>query len=256
MQVKSTKNHLPLRRTATFRFYEELNDFLPADLRKQAFGYEFTGNPSVKNSIEAVGVPHAEVDMILVDGQSVGFDYQMTGGEYISVYPVFESLDISPLIHLREKPLRNLRFIADVNLGKLARKLRLLGFDTFYHNKLEDDEIVNISLVEKRSILTRDVGILKHNAVTHAYWVRSDEPFEQLKEVVKRFQLENQMKPFTRCSKCNQKLKAVEKSRIIDQLDERTGKFFDEFFQCTDCDQVYWKGSHYDRILSLIKEVT
>ncbi|MFW6259435.1 MAG: Mut7-C RNAse domain-containing protein, partial [Tangfeifania sp.] len=166
-------NHSPVLRKSVFRFYEELNEHLPEPVRKTEFTYEFTGRPSVKNSIHAIGIPHSEVDLILVNGEPVDFSYQMQGGEKISVYPVFESLDISPLVRLRPKPLREPRFIVDVNLGKLALKLRLLGFDTLFRNDFDDDEIVETALHEKRIILTRDKGILKQNAVTHGYFLRN-----------------------------------------------------------------------------------
>lgn len=199
-QPMNTKQHTPTTRSAFFRFYEELNDFLAEEQRKKTFPYEFTGKPSIKDTIEAIGVPHTEIDLILVDGESVGFNYQMRGGERVSVYPVFESLDITPLVHLRSKPLRKTRFVVDVHLGKLAHKLRLLGFDTLFRNDFNNSEIVELSLQEKRIILTRDKRILKQSAVSHGYWIRNNEPKDQLREVVTRLQLEDNFKPFTRCS--------------------------------------------------------
>ena len=117
---------------AEFRFYEELNDFLAPALRKRAFVYAFDGTPSVKDAIEAIGVPHTEVDLVLVDGESVDFTRRLAGDERVAVYPVFECLDISPVTRLRARPLRRLRFVLDARLGKLARSLRMLGFDTCY----------------------------------------------------------------------------------------------------------------------------
>jgi len=148
-QPMNTKQHTPTTRSAFFRFYEELNDFLAEEQRKKTFPYEFTGKPFIRDTIEAIGVPHTEIDLILVDGESVGFNYQMRGGERVSVYPVFESLDITPLVHLRSKPLRKTRFVVDVHLGKLAHKLRLLGFDTLFRNDFNNSEIVELSLQEK-----------------------------------------------------------------------------------------------------------
>ncbi|MBN1293701.1 MAG: twitching motility protein PilT, partial [Candidatus Latescibacteria bacterium] len=142
---------------AQFRFYEELNDFLPTEKRKIDFTYEFDGTPSIKDVVEALGVPHTEIDLILVNGASVDFSYHMCDVDIISVYPVFESLDISPVTHLREKPLREPKFILDVHLGKLAKYMRLLGFDTVYDNLYDDHEIVALAVAQKRTILTRDV---------------------------------------------------------------------------------------------------
>ena len=151
------------------RFYEELNDFLPEEKKKKRFTHYYIDRTSVKDLIESFGVPHTEVDLIFVNGESVGFKYKINDGDDISVYPVFESLDISEVQHLRAKPLRKPKFVADVHLGRLTRYLRMMGFDVYYRNDLEDNEIVDISLKEKRTILTKDLGILKRNEVTHGY---------------------------------------------------------------------------------------
>lgn len=252
---ESATNHEALSRACIFRFYEELNDFMPVHQRKNAFEYTFTGTPSVKNCIEAIGVPHTEVDLILIDGISVDFEVLLEGGEQVSVYPVFESLDISPLVRLRPKPLRETRFVVDVNLGKLAQKLRLLGFDTLFRNNLEDDEIVQISVTEKRIILTRDKGVLKHTAATHGYWVRNSDPKKQLREVVKRLQLQNSFRPFSRCSICNGSLTAVDSEEVQGEVPEDTFSMCNEFWKCKGCGQIYWEGTHFSKILKWIEEL-
>lgn len=253
---KQEKNgkHDPVIRTAYFRFYEELNDFLPEQFNKKIYTFSFSGTPSVKNSIETIGVPHTEVDLILVDGVSVGFDHILKDGEHVSVYPVFESIDISPIIRLRAKPLRKIRFVVDVNLGKLAKKLRLLGFDTHYKNDLNDDEIVKISISEKRIILTRDIGILKYGNVTHGFWIRSDDPKTQLNEVIERLQLKNLFKPFSRCSKCNGQLKRIKKELLKNRIPDDTLSYYKIFWECQGCRQIYWEGSHFDKIIDWLKE--
>src|SRR5205823_11484961 len=131
---------------AQFRFDEELNDFLAPALRKREFDYSFRGTPAVKDAIEAIGVPHTEVDLVLVDGESVDFTRRLTGGERVAVYPVFERLDIAPVTRLRARPLRRTRFVLDVHLGKLARNLRLLGFDALYRTDYDDATIIRLSL--------------------------------------------------------------------------------------------------------------
>ena len=241
--------------TAFFRFFEELNDFLPEERHKTIFPYEFIGNPTIKHIVEAIGVPHSEIDLILVDGESVGFNYRMRGGEHVSVYPVFESFDITPIVHLRAKPIREIKFIADVNVGKLAQKLRLLGFDTLFRKDFTDQEIVERSLHEKRIILTRDKGMLKCSAVTHGYWIRNDDPYEQVKEVVHRFQLENNFRLFTRCSVCNGLLHSVDKSLLHDRLPNRILQFYNVFMECKGCKKIYWQGSHYDHIREWINDL-
>ena len=168
---------------------------------------------------------------------------------------MFESFDITHLIHLRTKPLRETKFVVDVNLGKLAQKLRLLGFDTLFRNDFIDNEIVELSLQEKRIILTRRKGILKHRAVTHGYWIRNDDPKEQIKEVVNRFQLEHNFRPFTRCSCCNGPLHQAENTLLKDRLPIDTLLYFDVFMECKGCRKLYWQGSHYDRICEWIKDL-
>ncbi len=229
---------------ANFRFYEELNDFLAPPQRKRTIEYRFGGNPAIKDPIEVLGVPHTEVDLILVNGASVGFDYQLANGDRVSVYPVFESLDISPLQRLRPEPLRRTTFIVDVNLGKLARRLRMLGFDAAYDNRLQDRDIVDISVREKRIVLTRDRRLLFHKAITHGYWVRSDDPDTQLAEVMQRLDLQRQVRPLQRCLDCNGEIEAVERDEVWDSLEPLTRRYYREFYRCPRCRKIYWEGSH------------
>ncbi len=240
---------------ARFRFYEELNDFLPPEKRKIAFEYPFKGRPGIKDAIEALGVPHPEVDMILVNGRPVDFSYPLQDGDGVAVYPVFEALDISEVTRLREKPLRNPRFILDVHLGKLARRLRLLGFDARYANYYVDREIIEIAAAEQRIVLTRDRGLLKNRQVTRGYWLRSQQPREQVEEVLARFDLASLVRPFTRCLECNAEIAAVEKEAIAGQLMPNTGKFYRQFYRCQGCGKIYWEGSHYRKMLAFAGEV-
>jgi uncharacterized protein with PIN domain len=240
---------------ATFRFYEELNDFLPVDKKKIAFVHSFNGTPSVKDIIEAIGVPHTEVDLILINSQAVDFNYKVKDNDLVSVYPVFETLEISGVSLLREKPLRETKFILDVHLGKLAKYLRMLGFDTTYQNDYDDKDIIRISLEEHRIILTRDIGLLKVKSVTHGYYIRSQYPKGQLSEVLNQFDLYNAIDPFNRCIKCNGKLELVEKEEIIQQLEPLTQKYFNKFFRCNRCQSVFWEGSHFDRMSGFINKI-
>jgi uncharacterized protein with PIN domain len=236
-----------------FRFYEELNDFLSLARQRQTFSYEFDGRPSLKEAIETIGVPHTEIDLILVNGDSVDFCYQLQGGERIAVYPVFERFDIAPVIRLRPKPLRITRFIVDVNLGKLARYLRLLGFDTVYQHDLDDQTIVRIAGREKRIIVTRDTGILEYKGVTRGYWVRNTKPRQQLHEVVNNMQLQSSFNPFTLCADCNGTLRAVKKAIAAGRRPKDTLRIFNPFRECPDCHKIWWQGSLYDRICELIR---
>ena len=240
---------------AHFRFYAELNDFLHEEIRQTRVTYLFSGKPSIKDAIEAQGVPHPEVDLIIVNGDSVGFDYHLKDGDQVSVYPVFESFDISPIVRLRDAPLRVSRFVIDVNLGKLARLLRMLGFDTLYKNCFSDKEVAEISSHEQRIVLTRDRKLLQAKIITHGYWVRSQMPDDQVREVIKRFDLRTQITPFHRCIDCNGLIQPVEKAEVIERLQPKTKLYYEEFYVCSDCKKVYWEGSHFDRLRETVEAI-
>lgn len=237
------------------RFYEELNDFLPPEKRKNRFEHNFIDRTSVKDLIESIGVPHTEVDLILVNNLSVSFDYLINDKDDISVYPVFESFDIADVQHLRAKPLREPKFVCDVHLGKLAKKLRMLGFDVEYKTDSQDSDLIRISLNEKRTILTRDLGVLKRNEITHGYFIRSHQPQEQVKEVVSRFQLLSSIKEFSRCIECNTILEKIDKEKVFTRLPEKVKERQNEFFMCKICNKIFWKGSHYENMLKELNDI-
>ena len=240
------------RPTAELRFYEELNDFLPEARRRVAFPVEVDRARSVKDAIEAAGVPHTEVDLVIVDGVSVDFSHLLRGGERVAVYPMFESLDIAPLVRLRPAPLRDPRFVADTHLGKLARHLRMAGFDTLHGNDWDDDRIVAVSAHERRTILTRDKGMLRRREVARGYFVRSVASEEQLSEVVAALQLERLLAPFTRCRECNAPLEDVPRESVADRLPEKVRGFYQRFKRCPGCDRVYWEGTHFERMKGVL----
>ncbi len=248
MEAKSKKQ-------AELRFYEELNDFLPPAKKKCSFIYYFNGNPSVKDAIESNNVPHIEVDLIVVNGKPVTFDYLLQEGDRVAVYPVFESFDISETNPSNNQPLRDIKFVNDVHLGKLTRLLRMTGFNTLYRNNLEDDEIIRIALEQQRIILTRDLGILKNKRVQKGYFIRSQQPKEQLREVILRFQLQNSIKFLERCITCNGTIEETDKSLIETYLKPGTQKYFDEFFRCKDCGKIYWEGSHFSKMKKFYQEL-
>lgn len=249
-----------MKTTISIRFYEELNDFLKPEQKKQTFEHNFKGMPNIKDVIESLGVPHTEVDLIIVNGQSVDFNYKPNQNDHISVYPIFESFDISPIIRLRAKPLRETKFVLDVHLGKLARYLRLLGFDVLYNNNYRDDELIEIAQNENRILLTRDINLLKNKMVTHGYWLRNTVTKQQLKEIVLRFNLQTNIISFTRCLECNGILQKVDKKRIEKLLPEQVANHFEKYHECSLCHKVYWEGSHYDKlkdfIVKFIKELS
>lgn len=242
-----------ITKTAYFRFYAELNDFLPKEQRCVLFPLTFKNRQSVKHLIESLGVPHPEVDLILVNCASIDFSYIVQEKDMISVYPVFESFDISAENKLRPEPLREPKFVLDGHLGRLAAYLRLLGIDCLYRNDYTDEEITEISHHENRICLTRDRGLLKRNLVTRGYCLRSLDSRQQVKEVLRRFDLIRKVKPFQRCVHCNGLLEDVDKKEIDDQLLPKTRRYYHEFRRCSECGQVYWKGSHFERIVKLIE---
>ena len=241
--------------TVSIRFYEELNDFLSYERRSREYIVKSNDSRSVKDLIESQGVPHTEIDLILVNSESVGFDYKIQAGDRISVYPCFESLDITTVSRLDRLPLRSPRFIADVNLGKLSRHLRLLGLDCQYDNRIDDVKITIVSQGEKRIVLTRDRALLKRKSISHGIFIHSQEAIVQAREVIRRINLENYIAPFTRCLRCNGLLIRVGKSCVHDLVPTEIVDSLHTFYRCQLCCNVYWKGSHWDRLNDIIKKI-
>lgn len=245
---------IPFTRAAiTVRCYAELNDFLPADRRQREFTLSLKLPVTVAEAIASMGIPLSEVDLVLVNGEPVGRSQRVHRDDRISVYPVFESFDIGSLRTIQKEPLRIIRFILDAHLGKLAKYLRMLGFDTLYRNDFGDQEIIAIAREEKRIILTRDKLLLK--SVDHGYYVRATEKHEQLVEVVEKFDLYSRFRSFTRCMTCNTELQPKSKADVRDLVDADTWRLFQEFFYCPVCRKVYWKGSHFVRMERLILDM-
>ena len=251
--MQTTDRYAPKQREARMRFYAELNDFLPRHRRQREFTYSFVGTPSVKDTIEAIGVPHTEVDVILVNGESVDFAHLLQGGERVAVYPVFERCDVSSVTRLRPAPLRETRFIADVHLGTLARYLRLLGFDTAWERDLDDQAIIDRALRERRIILTRDKGILKNGNVTHGYWLRATDPEKQLEEIVRALDLAGSIEPYMRCMECNGELDDIARSEAARSVPLQVFLVYREFKRCRRCGRVYWRGSHLRRLDTVVE---
>ncbi|MBW8457024.1 MAG: Mut7-C ubiquitin/RNAse domain-containing protein [Thiobacillus sp.] len=241
--------------TATFRFYEELNDFLAPDRRRQEFTVPCARAATTKHMIEALGVPHTEVELILVNGESVDFNRQLEDGDRVAVYPRFEAMDVTPLLRVREQPLREPRFVADAHLGGLAHMLRMLGFDTLYDNHFQDDAIVVIAERDGRIVLTRDRELLKRRAVTHGCYVHALKSEQQLREVVERLDLARSARPFTLCLHCNTPLRAVDKASVLDRLPPKVREHYERFSTCDGCGRVYWEGSHWRNMRRLLDGV-
>lgn len=238
----------------TLRFYQELNDFLPPGNRQQDFQHRWQAG-SVKDLVESLGVPHTEIDLILANGRSVDFGYPVQPGDRISVYPVFESMDITPVTRLRPRPLRCTRLVLDCHLGRLATYLRMLGFDSLYRNDYDDVTLADISAREQRILLTCDRKLLMRKQVSRGYFVRSRRPREQLHEVIRRLDLADAFQLFTRCMVCNQLLESVQKTEVLEHLPPHVRTHQDQFWRCQGCGKIYWKGTHYQQMLEWIERL-
>lgn len=246
---------------AYFHFYGELNDFLPRSKKQVTFTHYFKEQASIKDMIESLGVPHPEVDYIEVNGEFVDFSYIVTNGDtcdnkalHINVYPVSAST-VTPTIRVSPPHLDVACFVLDIHLGKLATSLRILGFDTLYRNDYSDEELAQISATQERILLTRDKGLLMRSLVKHGYYVRETDPQKQVVEVLRRFDLFNSVNPFQRCLRCNGLLEAVDKESLIEQIPQKTRLHINEFHRCQKCQQIYWKGAHYEKMQHFITKV-
>jgi len=239
-------------KTAHIRLYAELNYLLQKYRRYKWIPVKFKGRQSVKHLVESLGIPHTEIDLILANSHPVDFSYIVKDGDHVSIYPIFETFNISSTSGLRPKPLRDTKFVLDCHLGRLAAYLRMLGFDAIYKNNFPDEELADISSEQKRILLTRDRGLLKRDKITHGFLIRTRNPREQLLSVVRRFDLMDDIKPFTRCMTCNGLLAEKKKKDVLDKLEPNTKRYFSKFKECEECGRVFWKGSHHERMNELI----
>lgn len=244
-----------MQASADFRFHGSLNDFISRSKKHTLFRYEFTDTPAVKDAIEAIGVPHPEVDVILVNSIPVDFSYSLQPFDEVEVYPAAPEHRWPDGYSLQAKLSVTNKFVLDVHLGKLAKTLRMLGFDTLYQNDYSDKAIATIAESQHRIVLTRDIGLLKHKAIKRGYWLRSQHLEQQLAEVIRYFKLKQILQPFIRCLECNDNLITVTKEEVWDKLPPKTKQYFNNFYLCPTCKRVYWQGSHYDRMLQLVERI-
>ncbi|MFP4107530.1 MAG: Mut7-C RNAse domain-containing protein [Desulfonatronovibrio sp.] len=230
-------------------FDPELAEFFRAEQRVL---YPLDRRASIKDIVEAQGVPHTEVGEILADGCPVNFEYLPCPGRKIFIRAVQAPFDVTRPSLLRPRPFKNMRFAVDVNVGKLAPFLRMLGYDTFFDNKLADEQIAALALDQQRVVLSRDRGLLKRKRIEYGRLIRADKSQDQFQEVVWFFGL-NSSNIFTRCLCCNTELESVEKKRIIHRLEPKTKKYFNRFSICPRCGRIYWPGSHWEKMNKLVK---
>ena len=232
-------------KVAHFDIEDKLHWLLPYDKRRDNFDYPFNGPQSVKHLIESVGIPHTEIGEIKANGESIGLDYLVQDGERIGVKAVVPA----------GEQIAEPRFVLDGHLGRLASYLRMLGLDSLYRNNYDDRELVHIALDESRILLTRDRRLLMHKNITLGQLLQSLEPEEQFQEVIQRYGLKKWIKPFQRCIRCNYPLEPVRKEDVFERLQPLTKLYFEEFHICPACKQIYWKGSHYERMQKIIEEI-
>lgn len=239
----------PERQRARLRFQGGLRDFLPASARAQVQEHAFWLPPAVKDAIEACGVPHTEVQRILINGEPAGFTTRLQGGDDVVVYPRFEEEQAGVLPALPQP----LRFVLDANLGRLAVLLRLVGFDALYRNDFEDAALAALAAAEQRMLLTRDRGLLKRRLLVHGSFVRATAPETQLLEVLRRFRLQARLRPFSRCLRCNGALEAIGKAEVAALLPPRVRASAAQVSRCQGCGRVYWPGTHFQRMQDRVR---
>jgi uncharacterized protein with PIN domain len=226
---------------ATFRFFEELNDFLPRERQDAPFATPCARAATTKHMVEALGVPHTEVGRILVNGAAGGFGRLLEEGDDVLVYPQ------------RDSAAAGIRFVADAHLGGLARLLRMAGFDTLYENGYQDEEIVAIAGRQARTVLTRDRELLKRREVGQGCYLHTIRPEQQLRELFGRLGLAALARPFTLCLHCNLPLRPVAKAEVLERLPESVRQQHTAFTTCDACHRVFWKGSHHKRMLAVLE---
>ncbi|MFE9772655.1 Mut7-C RNAse domain-containing protein [Streptomyces sp. NPDC005931] len=201
------------------------------------------GVSSLGHVIESLGVPLTEVGALLVDGREVPASHVPAAGESVTVRPV---------AHPQRVPGAPLRFLLDVHLGTLARRLRLLGVDTAYESTdIGDPALAARSAAEQRVMLSRDRGLLRRRELWAGAFVYSTRPDEQLRYVLDRFRPE--LRPWTRCTACNGLLRRATKDQVADQLKGGTHRTYDVFAQCSACGRAYWKGAHHDQLEAIVE---
>ncbi len=230
-------------------FNGNLVDLLPRRYgRASALAIDPQRDASVKDVVESFGVPHPEIEKIVVDGVEVDFAYPVRDQMHIEIYPVSPATDFLSPSMLRPQPLPGYRFIADTNVRKLGVCLRQLGFDTMLADGLRDNRIAAIAGCQRRILLTRDRGLLKRKIVEFGHLVREKSPPAQLREVVTLYGLRGSIKAFTRCLRCNGMLVPVAKEEVLPLLEPLTRLYYEVFHRCSSCGRVYWSGSHREKM--------
>jgi uncharacterized protein with PIN domain len=236
-----------------FYFSDDLHKFTK---KRKVFGcaeFEYQRKSSIKDLVESYNIPHTEIGKILCRNKELGFNYYPKQGDDIYVFGINKPVNVKEETKLRPVAFDEIKFIADANIGKAAVLIRALGYDALWENDIDDSELTQIAYNEDRVVLTRDIDLLKRKIVNHGMYINSSDPFEQTKLVIERFGLKGPFDLFSRCTRCNAKLNKVSKEQIYERLLPKTKLYYNEFFLCPDCEKIYWKGSHREKIIKDFK---
>jgi hypothetical protein len=239
----------------SLRFYAELNEYLPQELRWITFDRTVSDGSTLWQVLESIQVPSNAIDLVLVNGESESLDYRLREGDRVSVYPVFDSIDVTPITKVENRPLRRLQFVLDAHLGKLAHHLRMLGFDAMYRNDYRRDDLVRIATAENRILLSKSRSLFDTVVIEAGYCVKSSNPREQLTEVLQRFDLWRSVHPFQRCLHCNTVLHTTAKESVADRLPEKVRRFYNDFTVCPLCGKTYWRGTHFEKMMEFTRRI-
>lgn len=241
----------------TFQFHGNLNDFLKRENRNKPITYQFGYKQNIKDACEALGVPHCEIFEVHLNNTFAVLENHLSNGATIDVYPRGFLKNQNKLTgkSLQDNFHPDQGFIIDVHLGKLAKLMRSLGLNVLYDKNIKSSEIGVLSTQTKRMLLTGDIALLKRRIIRRGYYIRSKKPEEQLKEVVHRFAKNYSFSLFSRCLLCNEPVVKIEKEDILHRLLPNTKKYFDIFYYCHNCDKIYWRGSHYEKMKNLLDRV-
>jgi uncharacterized protein len=229
---------------ASFTFDGRLRGFLSPERRTDSFLYRVARAATLKNAIEALGVPHTEVGAVTVNGAPATLQRIVRDGDRVEVFAREQSAEEIGYVSI---------FLADAHLGGLARFLRMLGFDTLHGNDLADAEIRRIAALEGRIVLTRDRELLKCREIVRGCYVRALKPEAQLAEVAARYGLAARAQPFTLCLRCNVALEKIERSAVAARVPPKVLGLQQSYTRCPACDGVFWPGSHYERMLAALR---
>jgi uncharacterized protein len=227
--------------TALVRVAEPLRFLLPARRRHGVVPVAVDGVSSLVHVVESLGVPRTEIGEVRLDGRPAPLDARPQGGEVVEVLPV-----------RRPQRVAGFRFLLDVHLGTLARRMRLLGIDTAYGNEAADDALVARAAADERVVLTQDRGLLRRRALMAGAYVRGSHPADQLADVLDRF--DPPLAPWTRCPACNGDLQPVPKHEVLHLLEPGTRRSYTDFSRCQGCGRPYWRGAHARRLAGLVAE--